>query len=68
MENDSSLSATDKGVFYDLFYNREKPRAIAEKYSIKMSDVNDIKKKILAKFKSVLHDSYNVDSYSDLAY
>lgn len=68
MENDSSLSATDKSVFYDLFYNREKPRAIAEKYSIKMSDVNDIKKKILAKFKSVLHDSYNVDSYSDLAY
>lgn len=68
MEKDTSLSATDKHVFYDLFYNREKPRSIAEKYSIKMSDVTDIKKKILDKFKNILHTKYSVDSYSDLAY
>lgn len=68
MKNDTSLSSTDKNVFYDLFYNREKPRAIAEKYSLKMSDVNDIKKKILAKFKDVLHTNYKIDSYADLAY
>lgn len=68
MKNDTSLSSTDKNVFYDLFYNREKPRDIADKYSLKMSDVNDIKKKILAKFKDVLHTDYSIDSYSDLAY
>ena len=67
MNDDSSLSATDKNVFYELFYNQEKPRSVAEKYSISMSEVNDIKKKILSKFKDVLHNEYAVDSYSDLA-
>ena len=68
MQHDTSLSSTDKNVFYDLFYNKEKPRIVAEKYSIKMSDVNDIKKKILGKFKDILHSQYSIDSYSDLTY
>lgn len=67
MNEDTSLSATDKHVFYDLFYNMERPRDIAEKYSLKTSDINDIKKRILEKFKDMLHMNYNVDSYCDLA-
>ena len=40
MEHDNTLSSIDKAVFVDAFYNKEKTRDIAEKYSIGMSDVN----------------------------
>lgn len=68
MNNDTSLSSTDKSVFIDLFYNREKPRDIADKYKISMPEVNDIKKKILGMFKNILHTEYDVNSYADVSY
>lgn len=52
MESDVTLSATDKEVFIDIFYNRERPSDIADKYEITMHDVNEIKRKILNKFKT----------------
>lgn len=68
MNNDTNLSSTDKSIFLELFYNREKPRTVAEKYSISMAEVNDIRKKILGKFKTILQNEYNVNSYSDISY
>lgn len=66
MNSDSSLSSTDKHVFVDIFYNREKTRDIAEKYDITMEDVNQIRHKILGKFKNVLAADYNINSYQEL--
>ena len=34
LEQDNSLSATDKAMFIDMFYNREKTRDIADKYGV----------------------------------
>jgi RNA polymerase sigma factor (sigma-70 family) len=67
MNNDTSLSSMDKSVFMDLFYNKEKPGEVAEKYKITTLDVTDIRKKILGKFKTILHNEYNVNSYADIA-
>jgi len=36
VENDSSLSSTEKMIFTDAFYNKEKTRDIADRYGINM--------------------------------
>ena len=66
MENDKSLSAIDKAVFTDMFQNHEKTRDIAEKYNIEMSDVSEIKHKILSKFKTILVNEYNISDVADV--
>ena len=66
MENDSTLSATDKAVFNDMFKNHEKTRDIAEKYNIEISDVSEIKHKILSKFKTILVNEYNITDVADV--
>ena len=66
MENDKSLSAIDKAVFTDMFQNHEKTRDIAEKYNIEMSDVSEIKHKILSKFKTILVNEYNISDVADI--
>jgi len=40
MDNDTSLSSTDKEVFKDLFYSNDSPRTIATNYGISVTDVN----------------------------
>jgi RNA polymerase sigma factor (sigma-70 family) len=67
MNKDSSLSATDKSVFIDIYYNGKKPSEVAEEYKLSTLDVTDIRKKILGKFKDILHNEYNVNSYADIA-
>ena len=66
MNSDVSLSATDKNVFMDIFYNRERPSDVADKYELTMHDVNEIKRKILGKFKTQLKMQYNINSYADV--
>lgn len=66
IENDSSLSATDKAVFTDYFYNKEKTRVIADKYGIDVQQVFQIKNSILEKCKSYLIDEYKIRSYDDI--
>lgn len=66
MNSDTSLSATDKKVFMDIFYNRERPSDIADKYDLTMSDVNEIKRRILGKFKDQLETQYDICSFSDV--
>ena len=66
MNSDTSLSATDKNVFMDIFYNRERPSDIADKYDMTMHDVNEIKKKILAKFRNELKANYSIQSFADV--
>lgn len=66
LEEDNSLSATDKAVFVDYFYNKEKVRDIAEKYGITCLAVSQIKNQILEKFKNILNDNYHITSYNEI--
>lgn len=56
LENDTTLSAVDKSVFIDYFYNREKTRDIAAKYGLDVLKVNRIRNNILGRMKNVLQN------------
>lgn len=66
MDNDTSLSSTDKEVFKDLFYSNDSPRTIATNYGISVTDVNQIKKRILGKFRERLEGTYNITEFQDI--
>lgn len=66
IKDDSSLSSMDKAVFTDLFQHREKTRNVAEKYNIEMSEVNDIKHRVLDKMRGLMHTRFNINSFSDI--
>ena len=54
LEADNSLSSTEKSVFVDYFYNKEKTEDIAAKYNIEIPKVFEIRNTILSKFKDIL--------------
>lgn len=58
LDSDTSLSATDKAVFCEVFRDCEKPKHVAEKHGIRLADFNAIKRKVLAKFRAVLENEY----------
>lgn len=66
MNSDSSLSSIDKNVFMDVFYTGERPSDIADKYNITLHDLNEIKKRILCKFKDELKNQYNINTLADI--
>lgn len=66
MEHDTTLSSIDKAVFTDAFYNKEKTRDIADKYNLDMADVNEIKHRILGKFKVILQNEFKINSFYDV--
>ena len=67
LEQDNSLSSTDKAMFIDMFYNREKTRDIADKYGVTPADVNNVKGLVLSKFRDILNNTMNITSYSQLS-
>ena len=67
LEQDNSLSSTDKAMFIDMFYNREKTRDIADKYGVTPADVNNVKGLVLSKFRDILNHTMNITSYSELS-
>jgi len=66
LKHDNSLSATDKAIFVEMFYNKEKPRDLAEKYDKTIKDIALIKTTILSKFKDILVNDYHIKSYTDV--
>ena len=66
LENDTSLSSTEKNIFVDMFYNKEKTRDIARKYCLDTKEISTIKTKILDKMRIHLMTSYGIKSYSDI--
>ena len=54
LENDTSLSSTEKKIFVDIFYNKEKTRDISRKYNLETKDIAVIKTKILNKVGSFI--------------
>lgn len=66
LENDTSLSSTDRAVFIDYFYNKEKTRTIANKYGLEISKVFEIKNAILDKCRDYLVNQCQIKSYDDI--
>lgn len=66
LEADNSLSSTEKSVFVDYFYNKEKTKDIAAKYNIEIPKVFEIRNTILSKFKDILVNQYQIKSYDDV--
>lgn len=66
LNDDTELSATDKDIFYKLFYNREKPKLLATEYNLSVGYINHLRSKILSKFKDILVNDYNIKSYQDI--
>ena len=66
VENNESLSAQDKAVFKDIYWNQERPKDISLKYNLSTHDINQIKAKVLNVCKDVLVNQYQIKSYHDL--
>src|SRR5574344_1848527 len=66
LDDDSTLSSTDKKMFIDMFYNHEKSKDIAEKYNTTTQNLMHVKNKILSKFKNILQAEYDVTSFADM--
>ena len=66
LENDSSLSETEKQVFTDMFYNKEKTKELQRKYNMTSRDISLIKDKVLSKMKHELESKYGIHSFSDI--
>lgn len=66
LESDASLSSTEKAVFVDMFYNKERTRDIAEKFDISSDRVFEIRDKVLAKMRYVLQNEYRINSYTEI--
>ena len=66
LEDDTSLSATDKSIFIDMFYNREKSRDIQRKYNVTNHDMSAIKNHVLSLMRKKLEMKYDVHSFSDI--
>ncbi len=66
VESSSSLSAQDKAVFKDIYWNQDRPKDISLKYNISIHDINQIKTKVLGLCKQVLQEQYKINSYFDL--
>lgn len=66
LENNSELSSTEKNVFIDAFYNKEKTSDIARKYKLETKDISTIKEKVLDIMRLELKNNYGINSYSDI--
>lgn len=67
LDADDSLSAIDKNVFIDNVCYKEKAKDIAEKYNITAQSVNQIKYKVLSKFKDILNNEYNISTFDQIS-
>lgn len=66
LENDTSLSAKEKKIFTELFYNKEKTKDIQLMYDVTARDLNAIKCKVLSKMRESLESKYGIHSFSDI--
>jgi len=66
IQEDNSLSSTDKLVFVDLFYNKEKTRDIADKYDLTTTEIHEIRDRVLGKCRNILASDYAIQSYDEI--
>lgn len=66
LEQDTSLSVTERAIFTDMFYNGASRELLVRKYRVTKNAVDNLRNKILKKFKGVLENEYHIHSYSDI--
>jgi len=66
LEEDHSLSATDRAIFNDMFTNNSSRELLSRKYRVSKKYVDELRSKTLKKLKSVLENEYHIHSFSDL--
>ena len=66
LEEDTSLSVTDRAVFTDMFYNGATREMLSRKYRMTKKNVDLLTGKILKKFRNVLETQYSIHSSDDL--
>ena len=66
LENDTSVSAKEKKIFTELFYNKEKSSDVQLMYDVSAKEISIIKRKILSKMKDNLETHYGIHSFSDI--
>lgn len=66
LEEDTSLSVTERSVFTDMFYNGATREMLSRKYRMTKNDVDSLRNKVLKKFKDVLENQYCIHSFNDL--
>lgn len=66
LDEDSSLSVTDRAIFTDMFYNGSSRELLSRKYRVSKKYVDELRTKTLKKFKTVLENVYHIHSFSDL--
>lgn len=67
LEDDTSLSVTDRAVFIDMFYNGASEELAVRKYKMTKNEIKDLKSRILKKFKDILEIDYNIHSYTEMS-
>lgn len=63
---DSSLSAVERGIILDTFWNNLSVAEMSEKYSIKQSSVATFRRKAMDKIRGFLETRYNISRVGDL--
>lgn len=66
LENSTALSAMEKQIFTDIFYNREKTKDIQRKYHIDSKEIFEIKTKVLSYMRESLESNYGIHAFSDI--
>ena len=66
LEDDPTLSATDRAIFTDYVYNGESDNVCSKKYRCTKNEVKNLVSRILKKMKTSLETDYHIHSYYDL--
>ena len=66
LEEDSSLSATDRAIFTDMFTTNSTREILSRKYRVPKKYVDELRFKTLKKLKKVLENEYHIHSFGDL--
>lgn len=66
LEDDTKLSALEKKVFVDLYYNKEKTRIVKQKYNVTSTQIASIKSYALSMMREKLRTKYDITSFDEL--
>ena len=66
MSEESNLSAIDKQIFVESFYNHKKTQDIADELEISTATIINKKKRILKNVKGMLKDKMGIENMNDI--
>lgn len=66
LEEDDEFNDTEKEIFIDMMYNKERSKDIQRKYKMDSKDLAKLRDKILVKMRKRLESKYGIHSFSDV--